>query len=441
MEAFDAILETRPDLVFTDIRMPGIDGLELIKKCSVLVPNTLFIVMSGHAEFSYAQEAMKNGAIGYCLKPFDDQEIDDLLRKAQLLTEKIKASIGYDLIACLENQSNASSNIITGLLESGGLTVKDGRPIVPVVSIGPVKLTFPVSVRFIELKLGLNKYGYLTQQTGETDIASYIADNINKNTLGVGISTAVESIDKIRDTLESASIEAYRFFTTGRTGVFRSVDFKDADISGLLVLFEENIRIRNMSEVDNLINRVTEGFKAGVYNIRHAFVFYNRLMAIIYTGNSQQYEDFVFSYEQLIGLFGNSEDMLSFIKNNILEKINPDQANIVNELKDEYFKEIVKYIDTNFYKDISLQNIAREFNINISYICQLFNRKMHTTFTEYLRKLRISYACNILRETDLSIGEVSTRAGFNDYFYFCRVFKKYTQTTPSIYRSNSDQIQ
>ena len=58
INAHDAILKTMPDLVFTDIRMPGMNGLELIKSVKEVLPGTIFIVISGYAEFVYAQKAM-----------------------------------------------------------------------------------------------------------------------------------------------------------------------------------------------------------------------------------------------------------------------------------------------------------------------------------------------------------------------------------------------
>lgn len=82
-EAYEKALELKPELVMTDIRMQGIGGLELIQMVKRELPGTRFIILSGYAEFAYAKKAMELGAIGYCLKPFEDQEIISFLKRVK----------------------------------------------------------------------------------------------------------------------------------------------------------------------------------------------------------------------------------------------------------------------------------------------------------------------------------------------------------------------
>lgn len=434
-DALDRISVAKPDLVFTDVRMPGLNGLEVIKKINGLLPNTLFIVISGYAEFAYAQKAMQYGAIGYCLKPFDEEEIIRLLQKAKILVEKAHNSIENELLALLESRNRKSIDAMHKILEAGGLLLDEGKKIIPVVAIGSERLMFPKSAGSMAIKLGLNKYGYLLQYNDEIDLVEQFEQNINENTRGVGVGYAIESMEKIWEHMELASIAAYQFFITGKPGVYKLDQLQNEDISRLIVMFEDKIIKKNMRDVDKLISETSVGFENGIYNIKQAFVFYNTLMSILYKGTSEKYEDFIFSYEQLIEQFGNSFKMLMSLKKSILGDMNSLRNYTSADIKNNNFREIVKYIDKNFYKEISIQTISQEFCINPSYICHLFKREMQSTFTDYLSKLRVSYACKLLKETDLSINEISERAGFNDYFYFSRVFKKYAQTTPSQYRN------
>lgn len=78
----------KPDLAFVDVRMPGMGGLDILQTAHAEGLPTLFIMISGHAEFAYAQKAMFHNAIGYCLKPFTQSELLDAMTKASALLEK-----------------------------------------------------------------------------------------------------------------------------------------------------------------------------------------------------------------------------------------------------------------------------------------------------------------------------------------------------------------
>ncbi len=82
IEAYDMILDESPDLVITDIRMPGMNGLELIGRICETDLDTQFILLSGYGEFEYAKQAMKYGVRHYLLKPCNEQQIIDAVKES-----------------------------------------------------------------------------------------------------------------------------------------------------------------------------------------------------------------------------------------------------------------------------------------------------------------------------------------------------------------------
>ena len=78
--AMEEIAEFKPDVLFTDIRMPGKTGLELLREIPEISPATRVVLISGFAEFSYAQEAVQNHAYDYLLKPIKEEELGRILR-------------------------------------------------------------------------------------------------------------------------------------------------------------------------------------------------------------------------------------------------------------------------------------------------------------------------------------------------------------------------
>lgn len=82
LSAMEYIRKREPDLAFVDVRLPGMTGLDILQRADEEGLKTLFIVISGHAEFAYAQKAMLHNALGYCLKPFSPEELGELMAKA-----------------------------------------------------------------------------------------------------------------------------------------------------------------------------------------------------------------------------------------------------------------------------------------------------------------------------------------------------------------------
>lgn len=82
LEAYDMIIDESPDIVMTDIKMPGMGGLDLIKKINEANPDTRFIILSGYGEFEYAKEAMKYGVKHYILKPCNEKQITESILEA-----------------------------------------------------------------------------------------------------------------------------------------------------------------------------------------------------------------------------------------------------------------------------------------------------------------------------------------------------------------------
>ena len=81
IDAYHLIQDNLPDIVITDIRMPGYNGITLIEKCSKINPDTSFIIISGYRDFEYAQSALKFGAEDYLLKPVSKEELEQIIRK------------------------------------------------------------------------------------------------------------------------------------------------------------------------------------------------------------------------------------------------------------------------------------------------------------------------------------------------------------------------
>ncbi len=111
------------------------------------------------------------------------------------------------------------------------------------------------------------------------------------------------------------------------------------------------------------------------------------------------------------------------------------QMSYLGEGVPEHFHTLVFYVDNNYFKDLSLQSLSREFGINYSYLSQVFKKITHKSFSEYLTAVRLGHACQMLSDTKKKVSAIAEQVGYNDYHYFCNIFKKHLNMTPSQYRS------
>ena len=101
----------------------------------------------------------------------------------------------------------------------------------------------------------------------------------------------------------------------------------------------------------------------------------------------------------------------------------------------EGFRHLLDYINQHYTESLSLSTLATEYYLNFSYASSLFKKTTGQTFSEYLTELRMKRAKDLLADPAMSISEVGTQCGYEDSYYFSKVFKKWYGVTPSAYRA------
>lgn len=107
-----------------------------------------------------------------------------------------------------------------------------------------------------------------------------------------------------------------------------------------------------------------------------------------------------------------------------------------NDEKKLFLKKIVKYMNENYTKEITLTEAAKRFNMSHKYFCRFFKNNFNKTFVEYLNDLRIENSMRMLSEGNISVTEAAISCGFCNMSYFTRTFKKKTGCTPSQYKKS-----
>ncbi|CAI6040373.1 response regulator transcription factor [Cohnella sp. JJ-181] len=435
-EALATIGRLRPEVVFTDIRMPEMNGLELIRRGRNLPEPIQFVVVSGYAEFAYAQKALAYGAVAYCLKPFDELEIAGVLVKlAAKLGEARGAVPAETLLRLLDEPDPEVADRLLGELRERGLMERIAAGVVPVVAIGggePPGLAGAV----FRLKTGATKTAYLA---GVQEVKAARADweaGMPDGVTGIGIGRPVSDWRAIREAIADADIAAHQRFVAGRSGVYETGPGQEEALNACMLDVGKAVEDKNGQALFAAFDRIGSLFREGGLSIRHAFQVYN--MTNSYLFKLGRTETALYSYEQLVQAFADVHAMLAGLAAVSTRYLRQSDAP-VPETRNQTFNAILQYVTLNYREDLSLQGLSEQFFMNPSYISQLFKKEVDETFTAYVARLRIGNACELLRETGDSVQEIAAKIGYQDYFYFTRLFKKLTGQTPSQYRESTVQ--
>ena len=100
IEALNIAIEKKPQVLITDLRMPGLDGLELIEKYMMINPKAICVILSGYSQFPYVQKALRLGAFDYLLKPIDPSILEEMLLRIASLLQKQNSTIARIDLPC-----------------------------------------------------------------------------------------------------------------------------------------------------------------------------------------------------------------------------------------------------------------------------------------------------------------------------------------------------
>jgi len=105
--------------------------------------------------------------------------------------------------------------------------------------------------------------------------------------------------------------------------------------------------------------------------------------------------------------------------------------------KIERIKDVLNYINQNYNKNLSLDELSRQVDMSKFYLCRLFKESLRMSPVEYINKVRVDKAMELLINTDMSVSEIAFECGFDNISYFIKVFKKYMHTTPLKFRKQN----
>lgn len=439
----ERIREEKPDIVFIDIEMGDFSGLDIIRKTRGTT-DAVFVVVSGHDDFKYAKEAIELNVAYYLLKPISPTEAD-------LMTEKI-----LDIL-CVSNRELAidSEDISSYLtdrkkfeehIQRSGVQFPGNYLCVVAHAESNIieDLVLCMDKKLVSRhKIGVYKHLLIVNEDVFDERIKRMLHNIAQmKRARIGVSDNIASRDAIYAGFKQANILSYGCFIYQEWDVYSNTVCARVYINDLIDALTKQINDKKIEAVKQTLKATPEFFKTNNLNIKHAVLLHNAVSVKINSLNyAGKYNDYipVFDADELINEYKNLTHMCERMEKLIEEFLNADLG--INKDKDisKTFHKVLDYVDTHYTEKISLAKLSEQFHISISYLCALFKESTGKTFVDYLTELRMEKAKEMLKKPMVRSAAIAEKLGYSDYFYFNKLFKKYTGTTPYRYRKELER--
>lgn len=482
----------RPDIAIMDIQMPGINGIEAMKEIRANNRNIIFIVMSAYDKFDYAKEAIKLGVLEYITKPMEKTRIVAVLNKAMRQIDKEREKRSNDLLIREKLETVMpiiESGLIYNMLLQEHFTedidsyrtllgIGQSHAYMAAVVCGDAQegnhMTNAVgsSVRMRQheqevrekLREGFpgcivgttmaNKIAVMVPCEAETmDYNDRIAlieksremvRELRKKTDG-SIRIGIGSIKELREVRNSYTEALNALIRT--TGTVAHADdlpihceySGDYPLHLEKRLFEE-VKNGEMNRAEltagEFFDWMTENNPDSQMNIRLKaleFVLYADYIAYKSGGMTYKFND----RTEYLPMVMSASDMAA-LKDWFVEKIGEAGRNVrqkASEKSTGLIEQAKEYILNNYSRDISLDDVSRQVNISPYYFSKIFKEETAEGFVEYLTRIRIEKAKELLTTTECSMKEICSMVGYADPNYFSRTFKKNVGVTPTEYKA------
>jgi two-component system response regulator YesN len=468
-KALEFIVSNPVDIVITDIRMPVMDGLQLIEKTKERFPNMQFILLSCINDFEPIKHALKMGVVDYILKgAYADEELAAAIKKAVSNIEERKKILIEHLKDEYLNAARFLSRLVQRDEEISEAALNRLR------ELGVIG-DFPFSIAWINFCTNPDETAILTEELKSEYVSSpEFMDGITMYFIPPGgcllfldrvidtrseLYSALEGKMVLLDTLyrrtkRHSAVKALRRnyllpkpIRTGRDlpdfltklESFREWGFyidqgaicEDTVICGSLHDIDtESIRKRFSSVPIEEFSRFIEiEFRAFLLEIH---IMKTELFDFV----SELVEDYLSSRlkenrmkELTIGI--HASDSLD----GLLHGISAHLQKLRSENKfNKYITRAMLFINQDLARPLSLSIVAEEIGLSASYLSSLFYRETAKQFNEYITEKRMLKAMNLLRESSYKVYEVSEMVGIPSYRYFSKLFKEYTGQNPSDFK-------
>lgn len=454
-EALELALRHHVDVVITDIRMPGMDGIELMKKIQEALPYTYFIILTNYAEFSYAREAITYGAKKYLLKSeMRGKDILDALREIREEMQRKTAnrsmdrySNGYlDIFDCYYNLDR--EEFLSEFWQRHEFHCGEWFQVIALEKRDSERqMELIQQFRRRQSGHGLvpamkNSSIYFIVQAAERGDLQQICQSFFRMYARAGQGLAVSGsvqrgIGEIMPALEEAErVLQYRFVRSeGVMEIERAEQLPPLDraeiqkeysrtLKGLLYESRETV----LENLDRWFDSLGNPSLDDLPWVRETCL---KMTIRIEEVCGEHIPDFKGAHKP--DMSWTLERCRQFCRE-LVDRIYSEE----NFRYSQSVREAIRYIHENYAREITLNEVAGHIYRSPEYFSRLFKAETGEKFSSYLTAYRIRRARDLLLNTDMKIYEIAYAVGYTSPSYFSRIYRECTGVAPEVTRSQKN---
>lgn len=464
VQAFEMWEKEPVDIIVTDLNMPEMGGLELLKKIRNIEERVRFIILTGYDEFEYAREAIRLEVDNYILKPIDEEELEKQLietatkfdelekKKIQYIDEKSEwmkflsgrtAEEMYEDYAEELKLPDMTEYAYAALMKWSGDSLKENRitdvivairradPKIRVVHLPPDTLML-IWQDVSEGEKGAMEYFQALQDRieSEFDIATFIS-----------VSPGFDDYRKLPECYRAAKklqkyllVDGYGSCVDQRHIQTRKSEDITIDSSLLRKLI---LKKEKEAAVDYVEDLYINNMKTGV-SVDTLYQMAVR-MAMLLQEIKKEYKlgesGDLHNLPELIEEIYRADDIFG-IKTAFISEIIA-MIDYLHEEDSQYtpvVRQIIEEVKKNYMEDMNLKTLAYKYHMNASYLGQIFQREVGCSFAQYLSDTKNGIAKDLILNTNMKINDIARKVGYLDTSYFYRKFKQCYGVSPASLR-------